>query len=85
MSNRQADLILTGRYLLTMDPAQSLIEQGAVSPSAATRILAVGKAADLLAAYPGTRSDRRAPRTDHARSGECPHPCGHVLFPGPCR
>ena len=52
MSNRQADLVLTGRYLLTMDPAQSLIEQGAVAIGGDS-ILAVGKAADLLAAYPG--------------------------------
>lgn len=52
MSNRQVNLILTGRYLLTMDPGQSLIEQGAVAIGGDS-ILAVGKAADLLAAYPG--------------------------------
>ena len=52
MSGKQADLILTGRYLLTMDKEQTLIEEGAVA-IAGDSILAVGKADDLLARYPG--------------------------------
>ncbi|WP_319588241.1 amidohydrolase [uncultured Desulfobulbus sp.] len=52
MSAQQADLILTGRYLLTMDREQSLIEDGGLA-IAGDSILAVGKASDLLARYPG--------------------------------
>lgn len=52
MSGKKADLILTGRYLLTMDKEQELIEEGAVA-IAADSILAVGKADDLLTQYPG--------------------------------
>ena len=52
MSAQQADLILTGRYLLTMDREQTLIEDGGLA-IAGDSILAVGKASDLLARYPG--------------------------------
>ena len=51
MSMDQADLILTGRFLLTMDRNQTLIEEGGVAIGGDT-ILAVGPAADLLAAHP---------------------------------
>ena len=51
MSMDQADLILTGRFLLTMDGGQTLIEEGGVAIGGDT-ILAVGPAADLLAAHP---------------------------------
>jgi 5-methylthioadenosine/S-adenosylhomocysteine deaminase len=49
-----ADLILSGRYLLTMDREQRIIEEGAVAIAGET-ILAVGQAADLLARYPEAR------------------------------
>jgi 5-methylthioadenosine/S-adenosylhomocysteine deaminase len=49
-----ADLILTGKYLLTMDQKQQLIEEGGVA-IAGDSILAVGKGKDLLARYPGAR------------------------------
>lgn len=49
-----ADLILSGRYLLTMDQEQRVIEEGGVAIAGDT-ILAVDKAADLLARYPGAR------------------------------
>lgn len=51
MSAQQADLILTGRYLLPMDDSQSVIEHGGVAV-AGDSILAVGKADGLLAQFP---------------------------------
>ena len=53
MNEPKADLILTGRYLLTMDQDQTLIEEGGVAIGGDS-ILAVGKADDLLARYSGT-------------------------------
>jgi 5-methylthioadenosine/S-adenosylhomocysteine deaminase len=50
----QADLILTGQYLLTMDQNQQVIEEGGVAIAGDT-ILAVGKGKDLLAQYPHAR------------------------------
>ena len=52
MSERKADLILTGQYLLTMDPQQTLIERGAIAIAGDT-ILAVGPGEELLARYSG--------------------------------
>jgi len=51
MNPPTADLILTGRFLLTMDPGQTMIEEGGVAIGGDT-ILAVGRARDLLAQYP---------------------------------
>lgn len=51
MKDPKAELILTGRYLLTMDAEQTMIEEGGVVIGGDT-ILAVGKAADLLHRYP---------------------------------
>lgn len=51
MNPPKAELILTGRYLLTMDAEQTMIEEGGVVIGGDT-ILAVGKAADLLNRYP---------------------------------
>jgi 5-methylthioadenosine/S-adenosylhomocysteine deaminase len=51
MNNTTVDLILTGRYLLTMDHDQTLVEDGGVAIAGDT-ILAVGEAADLLGRYP---------------------------------
>jgi 5-methylthioadenosine/S-adenosylhomocysteine deaminase len=51
MNEPAANLILTGSHLLTMDPNQTLIEEGGVAIGGDT-ILAVGKATDLLARYP---------------------------------
>ncbi|MGE4558561.1 MAG: amidohydrolase family protein [Desulfobulbus sp.] len=48
---RNADLVLTGQYVLTMDPEQRVIEEGGVAIAGDT-ILAVDKGADLLARYP---------------------------------
>lgn len=44
------DLILTGKYVLPMDPNQTLLQDGAVAV-AGGRIVAVGPAGDLLARY----------------------------------
>src|SRR5665647_73912 len=52
MSERKADLILTGQYLLTMDQQQTLIEGGGIAIAGDT-ILAVGTGEELLARYPG--------------------------------
>jgi len=49
-----ADLILTGQYLVTMDPDQRVIEEGGVAISGDT-ILAVGEGRDLVAQYPRAR------------------------------
>jgi len=54
MNETAADLILTGRYLLTMDEGQSLIEEGGVAIGGDT-ILAAGKAAELTARFPGAQ------------------------------
>jgi 5-methylthioadenosine/S-adenosylhomocysteine deaminase len=48
----QPDLILSAAALLTMDPARTVIEDGALA-IAGGAIAAVGKRADLLAAHPG--------------------------------
>ncbi len=52
MSEPKADLILTGQYLLTMDPEQTLIAGGGLAIAGDT-ILAIGKNDELLARYPG--------------------------------
>jgi 5-methylthioadenosine/S-adenosylhomocysteine deaminase len=44
------DLILTGKYVLPMDPNQTLLQDGAVAV-AGGRIVAVGPAGDILARY----------------------------------
>ena len=49
--NRSPELIITGRYLLTMDPEQRVIEEGGVAISGDT-IVAVDKGKNLLAQYP---------------------------------
>ncbi|MDD2466075.1 MAG: amidohydrolase [Desulfobulbus sp.] len=49
--NKTADLILTGRYLLTMDAQQRIIEEGGVAIGGDT-LLEVGKGTELLARYP---------------------------------
>lgn len=51
MSTSQVNLILAGRFLLTMDSRQTVIEEGAVAIAGET-IAAVGPAAVLLARYP---------------------------------
>lgn len=51
MSGSTAELILTGRYLLTMDEEQTIIEEGGLVIDS-DAILAVGKASDLLSRYP---------------------------------
>lgn len=52
MSERKADLILTGQYLLTMDSQQTLIAGGGIAIAGDT-ILAVGTGEELLARYSG--------------------------------
>jgi len=52
MTTPQADLILTGRYLLAMDQEQTLIEGGGLAIAGDT-ILAVGTGEELVARYPG--------------------------------
>jgi 5-methylthioadenosine/S-adenosylhomocysteine deaminase len=49
--NDTADLVLTGRYLLTMDQNQTVIEGGGLAIGGDT-ILAVGAADDLRSRYP---------------------------------
>jgi len=51
MSASQVNLILAGRFLLTMDSRQTVIEEGAVAIAGDT-IAAVGPADELLARYP---------------------------------
>ncbi|MCL2789256.1 MAG: amidohydrolase [Desulfobulbus sp.] len=54
MKTITADLILTGKYLLTMAPDQPPIEDGGIAIGGDT-ILAVGGGAELLARFPETR------------------------------
>ncbi|MDR2550126.1 MAG: amidohydrolase [Desulfobulbus sp.] len=54
MTEIAADLILTGRYLLTMDRERPLIERGGVAIGGDT-ILAVDSADRLLARFPGAQ------------------------------
>jgi Cytosine deaminase and related metal-dependent hydrolases len=54
MNDISADLILTGRYLLTMDRERPLVEQGGVAISGDT-ILEVGDGAELSARFPEAR------------------------------
>lgn len=49
-----ADLLLTGRYLVTMDGQQQVIEEGGVAIAGDT-IVEVGKSSELLARYPRAR------------------------------
>jgi 5-methylthioadenosine/S-adenosylhomocysteine deaminase len=49
-----ADLLLTGRYLVTMDGQQQVIEEGGVAIAGDT-IVEVGKGSELLARYPRAR------------------------------
>jgi len=51
MNTGAADLILTGRYLLTMNPAQPPVKDGGVAISGDT-IVAAGSGAELLARFP---------------------------------
>ena len=51
MNMPQVNLILAGRYLLTMDSRQTVIEEGAVAIAGET-IAAVGPTVELLARYP---------------------------------
>lgn len=50
MNRQPADLILTGRYLLTMDPDGTIIDDGAVA-IAGDRIVETGPAKAILAKY----------------------------------
>jgi 5-methylthioadenosine/S-adenosylhomocysteine deaminase len=51
MSDRSADLVVTGQYLVTMDEHQEIIEDGAVAIGG-SRILETGPAAEVAAKYP---------------------------------
>ncbi|MFZ5798878.1 MAG: amidohydrolase family protein [Thermodesulfobacteriota bacterium] len=55
MSLQPVDLLLTGKYVLSMDPAQTLIENGAVAVNG-NRIVAVGPAGDILSRYRGAET-----------------------------
>ncbi|MCW5774288.1 MAG: amidohydrolase, partial [Rhodospirillaceae bacterium] len=50
-----ADIIVTGGVVVTMDPARRLIHDGAVA-IVGSRIVAVGKRADIAAAYRAGRT-----------------------------
>lgn len=50
MNNTPVDLILSGRYLLTMDKEDTLIEQGSLAISDGT-IVAQGRTEDIFATY----------------------------------
>ncbi|MFP7753417.1 amidohydrolase family protein [Thermodesulfobacteriota bacterium B35] len=52
MKNMHADLVLTGRYLLTMDRQGTIIEEGGLAIGGDT-ILEAGPADELKARYPG--------------------------------
>ena len=52
MSKPQAELLLTGQYLLTLDPEQTVIEEGGLAIAGDT-IVAVGKGSALRANFPG--------------------------------
>ncbi|HEB49272.1 MAG TPA: amidohydrolase [Desulfobulbus sp.] len=55
---KKADLVLTGRYLVTMDSRGTIIEEGGLAVRGDS-VLEVGGAAELAAKYPGaTRIDR---------------------------
>ena len=50
MNNRPVDLILSGRYLLTMDKEETLIEEGALAITDGA-IIALGKTAEICSTY----------------------------------
>ncbi|MHB8810232.1 MAG: amidohydrolase family protein [Desulfobulbaceae bacterium] len=55
MNPEPVDLLLTGKYVLTMDANQTLIPEGGVAV-AGERIVAVGPAREILARYQGAQT-----------------------------
>lgn len=53
MSDQQADLVLTGKYVVTMNPGREIIEDGAVALKE-DKIIEIGPAAELRTRYPQT-------------------------------
>ena len=51
MANQNADLVITGKYLLTLDSDQTIIEDGGIA-LAGKRILETGNSKDILNKYP---------------------------------
>ena len=78
---QEVDIILEGGTILTLDDADTIIPSGAVAIRKDT-IVAVGPRSDVMGRYHGRTVIEATRPCHHARSCQCPHPCGHDLFPG---
>ena len=58
MTGQPADLVLTGKYLLTMDANRTVIENGGIAV-AGDRIIATGPAEAITGKIPGRRNHCR--------------------------
>ena len=78
--NANATLLVCGQ-ILTLDPNNTVIEDGAVAIAGDT-IVEVGERMALSGKYSRGGAACPAPWPGHAGLGQQPHPCGHGLFPG---